>query len=264
MSPAAPDDNTWPIRTYALEIHAVQHCNLHCVGCAQSSPHQTPGEDDVRILEAALRNLGTLLSCTKLQVVGGEPLLHASLPELLRVAAGSGVGRKLVVKTNGLLLHRASSELWRLADEVIVSVYPATESILRRRKEALMSRASEFGTRLEFRHFAQFSEIVIDQPRDDHSVTSGIYDTCEYKLYTHSLREGRLYRCAPSVNVARQRIDWDAEDSLDALDATALQGRLRGFLNSPRPLLSCASCVGSSGASFPHRMAPTSDRTVGR
>lgn len=264
MSTVAADGDAWPIRAYSLEIHAVQHCNLRCVGCAQISPHLAPAEEELQSLELALRNLRPLLSCEKVQVLGGEPLLHTKLLDLLRLAVDSGIGKRVVVKTNGLLLHRAPSAFWRLVNEVIVSVYPATEHFLSRNAPLLRSRAAENETTLEFRRFPEFRKIVLERGRDDAEFTSKIYQTCEYKRYCHSLREGRLYRCAPSVNLARQQPDWNVADSVDALDVVTLSERLKDFLLSPMPLRSCANCMGSSGEVFQHHMAPPTRRSSAR
>jgi MoaA/NifB/PqqE/SkfB family radical SAM enzyme len=124
-----------------------------------------------------------VLACEKVQVLGGEPLLHSALLDLLRLVVQSGIGKQVAVKTNGLLLHRAPSDFWRLTDTVIVSVYPATERFLTRKRELLEATASRHGTKLIYRPIKQFQEIHRDHGEVDPEVTSAIFAACEYKQY---------------------------------------------------------------------------------
>lgn len=252
-------DTLRPLQVYALEVHAVQHCNLSCVGCAQSSPGQLRGYEDPEILEHTLGNLSGHLSCRKLQVLGGEPMLHPRIDDILLVAARSGLAGKITVKTNGLLLHRASPRFWTLADEVIVSVYPATKRAIDPKRVQLQLTASSHGTALVFRKYDRFQKILVSSADREVGIED-IYDRCEFKVFTHSVRDGRIYRCAPSVNLARGRADPEDTDSLDAMNPYELRARLDDFLSSRYPLRSCSSCMGSQGASFPHtidRARPT-------
>lgn len=249
-----------PLRTYALEVHAVQHCNLRCVGCAQSSPYLPAGEEDLDLLEHSLRNLRSLLACEKVQVLGGEPLLHSALLDLLRLVVQSGIGKQVVVKTNGLLLQKAPSDFWRLTDTVIVSVYPATDGFLTPKRELLEATASRHGTKLIFRPIKLFQEIHRDHGPVNPEVTSAIYEACEYKQYCHSLKAGRVFRCAPSVNLAARTKVSHQDDSVDVLDPRDLPKRLRSFLTSPIPLHCCSGCQGASGAVFSHAMMHSAAR----
>lgn len=248
------------LRVYALEVHAVQHCNLRCVGCAQSSPTLAKGYEQPAILERALANLAPHLACEKLQILGGEPLLHPRIVDILTVAVRSGLAPKTVVKTNGLLLHRVPDGFWNLANEVIVSVYPTTQDVLSRRRPQLQRSATAHGVELIFRHFAEFQEIIAPVASRDEVRTQRVYTDCEFKAFTHSIRDGRVYRCAPSVNLVRGRKDLEEHDSLDVLGAEDLQARLQAFLISPRPLRTCAECLGSSGAAFSHVMSARADQ----
>lgn len=243
-----------PLKVYALEVHAVQHCNLRCLGCAQISPSLARGYESPDVLERALRNLALHLVCEKLQILGGEPLLHPQIVDILAVGAHSGLANKLTVKTNGLLLHRVPADFWRLSDEVIVSVYPATEALLAPRRVDLERSATAFNTALTFRHFPEFQEITTEKRSDGAGRTLEIYKGCRFKIFTHSVRDGRVYRCAPSVNLVRGNADLERHDSLDVLEGADLRARLEGFLTSPNPLHACSECMGSAGATFPHTM----------
>ena len=257
MVTTSPPESGGPLKVYALEVHAVQHCNLRCLGCAQLSPLLPRGYESPDTLEMALRNLALHLVCEKLQILGGEPLLHPQIVDILSVSARSGLASKLTVKTNGLLLHRVPADFWRLANEVIVSVYPATEALLAPRRVSLERSAASYNTALVFRYFPEFQEIATKERSNDEVRTLEIYKGCNFKTFTHSLRDGRIYRCAPSVNLVRGHVDLEENDSLDVLNCDDLREQLEGFLTSPKPLRACAECMGSAGATFPHTMEPT-------
>jgi organic radical activating enzyme len=244
-----------PFSSYALELHAVRHCNLSCKGCSQSSPLLSEAYEDVEVMQQALSNLSGALICQKLQVLGGEPLLHPRLIDILRVASKSGLAPSLSIKTNGLLLSRMPEAFWQLTNHVIVSVYPATDQALSRERKRLDERASAHGTVLSFRPFSQFRYITKSQATASPALVTHTFQRCEYKRFTHSLRAGRLYRCAPSVNLASaQHLHEEDRDSIDALSPLNLGTRLTQFLSSNKPLNSCCFCLGSSGSSADHSL----------
>ena len=58
------------------------------------------------------------------KLVGGEPLLHPELVELVEVARRAAIAPRISLTTNGLLLPRMSEPFWRGLDAVTISLYP--------------------------------------------------------------------------------------------------------------------------------------------
>lgn len=91
---------------YLVAVNLTKRCNLSCAHCymdAEQRAAVTEGEltDNELITlfaEIASRAPGTILVLT-----GGEPLLHPGLESLVR--AGSQVGLRMVLGTNGVLLN---------------------------------------------------------------------------------------------------------------------------------------------------------------
>lgn len=243
-----------PFQIYALELHAVGHCNLSCQGCAQSSPSVRSRFEDLAVLERSLETLRGVISCDKLQVLGGEPLLHPRLVDLLGLAIQSGLSQHLCVKTNGLLLPRMPPEFWRAADSVIVSIYPASRAALERRRVEMEERARAGQAALCYRPYDTFRHILGSAGRASERMTRRVFDACEFKRFTHSLSAGHLYRCAPSVNLAAAGLRVDGTDSLDLFNTPSLGAAVVRFLQSGTPLSSCRHCLGSSGGLFEHSM----------
>lgn len=249
------------IKTYALELQIIQHCNLSCFGCAQSSPYVS-GADSLKSIRLALKSLENVLRCSKLQILGGEPTLHEELDAILTVAKTSPIADSVVVKSNGLHLLRMSPTFWQLVDKVIVSVYPATQRQISRSRSLLEVLALRHNVELEFRSVSTFKHIIKESYTESTRLTQLIFDHCEYKKYCHSVRRGRFYRCSPSVNLADRLPDelWiDMLDSVDLLEPDGLHRRLQKFISSGDALRSCHYCLGSSGTAFPHRQMNRTD-----
>jgi GTP 3',8-cyclase len=243
------------LRIYAIELHVVGHCNIACVGCSQSSPRVAPRFEDVGRIERSLANLRGIIKCEKLQVLGGEPLLHPDIANLCRIAKASSVGERVTVKTNGIMLADASPEFWQSVDEVIVSVYPSTSRALARLRSGLERVAIETGTRLVFRDIAQFNHVIKQSPTSSDRFAQMVFERCEYKTFTPSLCEGRLYRCAPSVNLHRSGVPVASEvDSIDINARDENGGAIVEMLTSDRHLEACHWCLGSSGSAYPHTL----------
>ena len=115
-----------------LDIHVVDHCNLRCAGCLHFAPLAEKGfldlEEYDRDLEtlAAIKGFGGYFSCICL--MGGEPLLHPQIDEVVRITRRR-LGREAVMlSTNGLLLKRMTDAFWEALVEcdvaLAISPYP--------------------------------------------------------------------------------------------------------------------------------------------
>lgn len=82
-------------------LYVTDQCNLDCAYCTEydnSRPH--PSLDDLTSWLTKIRDLGTL----RVALVGGEPLLHPDIVEIVRRSRGLGLATSLT--TNGFLLTR--------------------------------------------------------------------------------------------------------------------------------------------------------------
>ncbi len=82
-------------------LYVTDRCNLDCAYCTEydnSRPH--PGIDDLKKWVRKIRELGTM----RIALVGGEPLTHPDIVELVRYCRELGFATSLT--TNGFLLTR--------------------------------------------------------------------------------------------------------------------------------------------------------------
>src|SRR3954467_8266281 len=82
-------------------LYVTDQCNLDCAYCTEydnSRPH--PSIDDLKKWVRKIRELGTM----RIALVGGEPLVHPNIVELVRYCRELGFATSLT--TNGFLLTR--------------------------------------------------------------------------------------------------------------------------------------------------------------
>lgn len=88
-----------------VRIAVTSACNLRCTYCLkEDAPTQTQQLDVVETskLIALLAGMGV----RKIRFTGGEPLLHPSIPELVRIAKATPGIDTVCITTNGVLLDR--------------------------------------------------------------------------------------------------------------------------------------------------------------
>lgn len=103
-------------RLVSASIYPTQRCNLRCVYC--SSPLRRTAELSTAQWCVILDELAAL-GCTRIAVLGGEPLLRADLGALLEHAGRRGI--RCVLTSNGLLVPRHIAALRRL-DTLVLSL----------------------------------------------------------------------------------------------------------------------------------------------
>jgi organic radical activating enzyme len=244
--------------TEAVEVNAAWHCNINCRWCSHASPTSQVRYARSAEVGAGLAVLASFMRVDHMRLLGGEPLLHPDLVELVEVARSSGITETVRVLTNGLLLHTVPVEFWRLVDEVHVSVYPSTAGAIARRVDGLREAAAAGGARLKLLYFDRF-RVAYRAPGQDGELTERIYRTCQignvWRCLT--LEAGRLYRCpqAAHVHLSDRYKGCRSSHGADYLevDRIASVGELVDWLVRPEPLASCQVCAGSVGGLQPHR-----------
>lgn len=124
-----------------VEMHAMDGCNLNCVGCTHFSPifdKRIPDTqsrlDDVRELRKKITHI------IQFYILGGEPFLNPELSSYLEIK-NIYPHTQLSIATNGLLLLKAPGELLeRLRDEniyIIISEYEPTSKCIDKIRQIL-------------------------------------------------------------------------------------------------------------------------------
>ncbi|MDE6839069.1 MAG: radical SAM protein [Acutalibacter sp.] len=122
--------NFVPQKQLRFEVHVTEHCNLNCKQCSHFSPLAEESYLDLCEYKRDCQRLSELFGgkMSVIQLLGGEPLLHPEINEIIRITrAAFPVGRIRVV-TNGVLLPSMSEDFWETCREchaeISVSEYP--------------------------------------------------------------------------------------------------------------------------------------------
>lgn len=247
------------IKTQALEYNIVEHCNLSCKNCDHASPILDRKLIAPDVISSDLEALARVLHTGELKIIGGEPLLHPQLLEILDRCRAIGIADTLTVATNGTLLHKMGTLFWKKLDRLWLSLYPGIR--LGMTIEAIESISHVEGFTLSIFSMDSFRHTLLNRKIEDDRVVERIYRNCDMPEvdYCHTLRAGRYFKCSPAPfaadRLAKARINY-TEKALDGVavhDNPTLVRDLRDYLSSDHPLSACSYCLGTSGKWFEHR-----------
>jgi hypothetical protein len=245
-----------------LAVQIVDHCNLRCRSCNHLSPVLSAHRADMAEIIAVVERLSQHYHADRVSLLGGEPLLHPQLPEIVAAVRESGIGKRIVVVTNGRLLLRMGADFWREVDAVEVSLYPGCEPN-ERELHTWAHRAATSGTEMVMVRHPEFRETYSEIGPEDPSLIGDIFDTCQmaHDWRCHHLVSGRLHRCPPSAFLPRilANLSSSEHDSVDVLGAADLAAELRAMLLADSPLDACTHCLGTVGRWFSSEQIPRTE-----
>jgi cyclic pyranopterin phosphate synthase len=193
------------------------------------------------------------------KVLGGEPLLHRRLADVIWAARSTGISDYFYLTTNGVLLHRMDDAVMEAIDELEISLYPGVE-----KPEDIVALAKEkslrYGKKLTVNEYDQFRLTFATRGTTDPELVRKTYRACKMANVwgCHTVRDGYFYKCPQSMYIPTMvnAIPGVEADRIRLEDADDLQARLLAFVNSPDPLKCCTYCVGTSGKLESHAMVP--------
>ena len=96
-----------------LRISVTDRCNLRCVYCMPAAGVSLISHGDILSYEEIYRvvDAAAEVGIDKVRLTGGEPLVRAGVPELVRLIAGIGAINDISLTTNGALLAHYAAEL---------------------------------------------------------------------------------------------------------------------------------------------------------
>lgn len=183
---------------YPLEFHLTDHCNLGCKYCSHYSPVAEPrfaSMEEVRSAAAAVR----VIKPKKLRLLGGEPLLHPNIDEIIRFF-GENISEKtdIYLITNGTLIKNMSDEFWELIKAhnitVYISIYPTKHDYNR-----MIETAREKGIALSGIYNPRLKFFAINRSEDKRYDPENEYSKCETKCM--QIRDEKLYPCPYSAYI---------------------------------------------------------------
>lgn len=247
----------------SCEVNIVEHCNLRCRSCAHLSPVLPKHFVDPEALSSDLTALARSYHVKVLRLLGGEPLLHPNLLDIMTTARQSHVADKIEVTTNGLLLPRQERRFWEEVDSVRISLYPG-RSLRQDQLDTCVDRARRNNVSIRYRRYQAFQESYSEQGTDDPALVQKIYATCNsaHRWRCHTVANGWFFKCAQSYMIPRgMSLGPEAtyRDGIPIDESPDFRDRLLSYLTSPEPLSSCRNCLGSAGRYVEHQQVRRDD-----
>lgn len=245
--------------TFGLEFFAVDHCNLKCFGCSQSSPYLDTHFADIKTFKKSLETLSKYLRPNKITILGGEPTLHPEIDSIVKIARESEMFNEIHITTNGIKLMTMSTLFWEYIDAIAISKYPSNSVFLDYKIDEINDACHRHQVKLQIRDMQNFNRIILTEENSNKEVVKEIYHKCIYKFYCHTLSDNKIFRCSPVVNIEKYQKKLghesfdNTQDYLKIEDSDHFKMDLFNYLDSKLPLKGCHFCLGSSGKSFSHR-----------
>jgi organic radical activating enzyme len=235
----------------AIEYNLVEHCNLRCTHCDQASWMLPAKFADLTSFARDIEVLSTVLQAGELKFGGGETLLHPQLVDFLRVAKDVQIANRLVLLTNGVLLHKAPDEFWEFIDGMWISIYPGVKYHFD--WDWVQRMADEHQIWVWRKETPKFAErLLVEEVRNEEFVRT-VFQNCDlaHLESCHTIHEGRYYICSPSVwtepRLALRGVTFKnrESDSVAIHDNASLYEDLDNLIRRQEPLEACRYCLGS-------------------
>jgi organic radical activating enzyme len=248
------------VRVEAFELHIAEHCNLKCANCCNMSPLVAERTLSVAEAERLVTQMAGVLHADVIKIMGGEPLLHPELTEVLRVLRASGIADRVRLFTNGLLLGGMPDAFWEALDELTISNYtsapvkPAVLAMVRER-----SRRHDFV--LNVKPVDEFTQVLSPRYEAKDAAVERTFARCWLRHRCLVVRDRRFYMCTRAAyaedflqRVAHEAPPVPLDRSGDgvSIDTPDLADALASYLNREAPLGACRYCFGGDGKPEPH------------
>lgn len=237
-----------PILEYFV-LNILDHCNLRCKGCDHFAAIAEKRFVDIKNIKEDLERMSQLLNqqVVRIGIMGGEPLLHPDLLEILSLARSYFPNTLLQLVTNGLLLMNQSEEFWLTCKEkniVIVNTkYPINLDY-----EGMKVRAEQYG--VIFEHYGATGKVLKTSYKMTMDPTGmqnarNSYLKCYHANALPLLMEGRFYGCTVAPNVRHFNKKFGTDMQLkdgDYLDIYTINNQQEIFEFLSKPIPFCRYC----------------------
>jgi cyclic pyranopterin phosphate synthase len=241
---------------YSCEIDVVDHCNLSCFDCNHASPAVKKRYVSPDQVFHDFHLLAKVYKPQVVKVLGGEPLLHPRLLDVIAAIRQSGICPVIYVITNGLLLPRMTDAFWQAIDILEISCYPDA-ALSDEQLRACQAKAKQHGVKLLVYYYEKFRPTFVMGGYEQTSLVRQVYRHCHlaHLWGCHVIHEGYFYKCPQSIYIPQLRgaaADKQQVDGIQLKDTPGFIGELFDYLSSQEPLQSCSHCLGNYGKERPH------------
>ena len=175
-----------------LELHIVDTCNLNCKGCTSfSNISQYANFVDARLLGIRLQKISNLFTIERIRILGGEPLLHPDIVNILKTVRQAFPYSNIELVTNGILLTKMADDFFETCRHNKITIYVSSYPVLKNKSE-LVKTFSSFSVNYEFSPMIfTFTANLNPEGNSDKEAT---FKNCRYAPY-RTIKNDNIYIC---------------------------------------------------------------------
>jgi hypothetical protein len=236
-----------------LSIPLVHHCVNACAACSTFSPVCDPYCMSKDQIKKDVYNFKRIVRAKQIELVGGEPLLNPDFLEIVDIVRESGISPRIIVVTNGQLLHKMPREFWEKLDQVLVTRYPG--KFTDKEFLDLCDKASSFGKPLLHHAVAPSpgqqppsvltGDWLFSKGFTRHTNTRAeaiyVWRQCQVGGWCAPLINGRFHYCLEFYY--RKLVGVTPEDFSVDVETITLE-QLWRYVNPTEPAPACYRCTG--------------------
>lgn len=184
-----------------IDIHIVEHCNLKCRCCAHFAPLAEPECIDLQTLEKEYKNLKPVYNrfFNSIHLLGGEPLLHPQIEEVLKLTRGMFPTTEIQLVTNGLKLLSMPESFYKCcfnnSIKLIISRYNINLNY-----DEIEKIAKKYNLECEISLCREkFIHHVYDNNGNQNIKHS--YKKCQYGGKCINFSQGKIFPCARAAHI---------------------------------------------------------------
>ena len=229
-----------------FEVHICEHCNLNCKGCYHFSPLAKEEFLDVNEWNKDCKRLSELFNGEMefISLMGGEPLLHPKICELIEITRRNFKVGDVSIITNGTLLLDMNEEFWKTCRDNNVTIRQ-TKYPLEIDFEAIEKKVKK--EKVNFVYFNVGVKSLGYQPLELTATQPALenFNNCYRVNSCIAFSHGKLYTCFIPAHVHHLKdyfklnIEIDKNDGVDIYKVKSAD-EIRELLN--KPLSMCRYC----------------------
>lgn len=232
-------------------VNILDHCNLNCKGCDHFSPIAEPRFISKDIVVKDLLRLSEVMTSgvDRIGIMGGEPLMHPELVEIIKGARKCFPDSRIQIDTNGLLLCNQSDCFWEAVKEndieIVQTKYPIDLDF--ERIENLCHEKQVLHT-----YYGDSNEILKTSYKIPFDVKGEMdindsFSKCFHANFCVTLLEGKIYPCtvAPNAHIFADKYECTnmcvgENDYINIYESDISEKKVLDFISTPIPF--CRFC----------------------
>ena len=221
-----------------IEYEIVDHCNLKCQNCNKFSYLKPSYYIDIKKINEDFAKISTRFSLKKFTILGGEPLLHPNINQILLLARKYFKNSFIKLISNGVLFCKKDFLFFTLLSSCNITI-EISKYDLNVNYEKIKNICSKFSIKLKFIEKNYFKDFM-DKTGSCNAKQS--FKRCRELVFCPNYSNGKLYVCGYAKSseflCKTSRLIQQAVDN--GIDVMSSDEQINQYLFSP--VSTCKYC----------------------